>query len=192
MNPQTEKWSQGLREFIASRRSKIPLRPRSELNDYEEWQCRIIGGSLISWLREHGPNFIRERAVLSDWEGWDKNPIVVFSSDEPGLVAANEILRGDSSAVLWLYRDELKDWYALQADDKYVHHVHTWSCFATLDEAMLSKARKKHPISNGESYWLHDEGTICGPNFGRGGSHLWKWNGEKPELLEEVIDQWVS
>lgn len=192
MNLDTETWSQELREFIADCRRTRPLRPRADLREDEERQCRIIGRGFISWLNEYGPHLLRERAILADSENWDKDPIVVFTSEESGLVAANEILDGDLSKILYLYPDELKSWHALRPDKEYLYHVHTWSCFIPLGKDVLREARKKYPISKHESYWLHDEGTICGQNFGRGGSHLWKWDGEKPKLLEEAISQWVS
>ena len=31
-----------------------------------------------------------------------------------------------------------------------------------------------------------------GPLFARGGEHVWKWDGEKLELLEEAWRTWVS
>ena len=56
----------------------------------------------------------------------------------------------------------------------------------------MAKKVENYPIGSGESYWLHKEGTMCGESFGRGGDHLWKWNGSQPVLLEESINQWVS
>ncbi len=43
----------------------------------------------------------------------------------------------------------------------------------------------KHPVADGGSPWLHKVGTMCGQLFGRGGGHLWKWDGQEYTLLEE-------
>lgn len=192
MTPQTKAWSRGLREFIANCRQKLPYRARKDFRDAEEWQCRIIGGSFISWLRQHGPNLIQERAFFADYEKLDKEPIIVFTSEESGLVASQEILEGDSSRVLPLYPAEYARWLDKRPDEKFQCHIHTWSYFTELDEDAFDRAQKSHQITDGETYWLHKEGTTCGPAFGRGGDHLWKWDGEKPVLLEEAFNQWVS
>ena len=73
----------------------------------------------------------------------------------------------------------------------YRWHVHTWSFFAGISPEVADRA-KQYPLGEGESYWLHEEGTMCGDLFGRGGGHLWKWDGREPVLLEEAIEQWVS
>jgi len=51
---------------------------------------------------------------------------------------------------------------------------------------------REHGVLPGESYWLHKEGTMYGELFGRGGSHLWKWDGSEPTLLEECFEQWQA
>jgi hypothetical protein len=192
MTQQAEKWIHELRKFIANCREQLPLRARGDFRSDEEWKCRVIGGNFISWLREHGPSLLQERAVLADYKRWDKEPIVIFTSEEPGLVAAKEILGGDSSRVLFLYPKEYKRWIEMSPDEEFHWHVHTWSYFSDLSEDALDRAGKIHPIDADEQYWLQEEGTTCGENFGRGGSHLWKWDGVKPVLLEEAFNHWVS
>ena len=76
-------------------------------------------------------------------------------------------------------------------DSDFRWHVHTWSFFAPLDADTAKKA-EKFQLSAGESLRLHKEGTMCGKLFGRGGDHLWKWNGQELELLEECVNIWVS
>ncbi len=172
-------------------RSKKPLPARETLSPAEEMQCRIIGGSFISWLEHQGPRLLQEREVLSKLQEWEKDPFIVFTSDKPGLIAAREILDGNSDRFAFLFPKEFKKWEACHSDNEYQWHIHTWSFFTTLDKASL-KRTSEYPLAPGETFWLHQEGTMCGQLFGRGGDHLWKWDGENFVLLQEGFNQWVS
>jgi hypothetical protein len=129
--------------------------------------------------------------MFADWENWEKEPFIVFTSEQPGLVAAREILEDESERIAFLYPTEFVEWNKSHPDENFRWHVHTWSFFAPLDSETKKKATQ-YPLAAGETYWLHKEGTMCGPLFGRGGDHLWKWNGNEPELLQECLNQWVS
>ena len=191
MKADEKKWFSGLRRFIRECREKHPIPLRNDLSNEQEIQCRIIGGSLIAWLREHGPRLIQERAVEAELQNFEIDPYILFTSDSPGLVAAREILSKGPSNIVFLYSDEFNEWLKKNPDSDYRWHIHTWSFFAPIDEDTAKKA-KKYPCSRGESLWLHKEGTMCGQLFGRGGDHLWKWNGREPKLLEEGMNQWVA
>ena len=191
MQQQGKDWFNELKRFVGERRTKHPIANRDDFKAEDEMQCRIIGGGLIAWLEDHGPQFLQERSFLAKLKGWEKDPFVIFTSTEPGLVAANEILQEDPANIAALYPDEFTQWLKDNPDPDYLWHVHMWSFFETPDSAMQEKA-KEYPVAQGESYWLHREGTMCGPLFGRGGDHLWKWDGDEPVLLQECINQWVS
>ena len=191
MKAEGRKWYGGLKRFVSECRAKRPVVDREDLSAFEEIQCRIIGGSLIAWLREHGPRLIQERAVEAELQNFEKDPYIVFTSESPGLVAAREILRKGPANIVSLFPNEFSDWLNDHPDPDYRWHIHTWSFFAPVDVETAKKAEKYH-CSEGESLWLHKEGTMCGQLFGRGGDHLWKWNGREPELLEEGMNQWVS
>jgi hypothetical protein len=191
MKDEGKKWFEGLRRFADECRKKAPLAERTSLSPAEEVQCRIIGGSLIGWLQKFGPRLLQERAVLATLQDWEKDPFVVFTSEQPGLVAANEILEESPPTIAFLYPDEFTRWTRRHPDTDYRWHVHTWSFFAALDADTAQRAAK-HPLAAGETYWLHKEGTMCGPLFGRGGDHLWKWDGSEPALIEECFNQWVT
>jgi hypothetical protein len=184
-------WFFELRDDMREFRRSHPLVAREALSLEEEMKCRIIGGSLIRWLEEYGPRLMQERSVLAKLKGWESDPFIVFTSEQPGLIAANEILDRKSSQIAFLYPAEFTRVTKIRPDAEYQWHVHTWSYFTTLDADTLQRAAK-YPLAPGETYWLHKEGTMCGQLFGRGGDHLWKWNGKKPELLEECFNQWVS
>jgi hypothetical protein len=185
------KWFDELKVHTTLCRKRRPLALRDNLTPAEEMQCRIIGGSFISWLQKHGPRLLQERAVLAPLQNWEKDPFIVFTSDQAGLVAANEILEDTPPTIVFLYHEEFTRWTKAHRDAGYRWHVHTWSFF-TAPDADVTKRAAKYPLQAGETYWLHKEGTMCGPLFGRGGDHLWKWNGQEPELLEEGFNQWIS
>lgn len=191
MKQEGTNWFDGLKAFATSCRVKHPLIDRGDLSTADEMQCRIIGGNLISWLNEHGARLLEERAVLADLKGWEKDPFIVFTSEQPGLVAAREIIEDASDTIVFLRPAEFSEWLKDHPDKEYCWHVHTWSYFAPLG-AETEKKADEYILEAGESYWLHKEGTMCGQLFGRGSDHLWKWNGKEPELLQEALDQWVS
>lgn len=172
-------------------RKRRPLPARETLSPAEERQCCIIGGSLISWLEYYGSRLLQERNMLSKLQGWEKNPFIVFTSDKPGLIAAREILNDNPSQYAFLFPNEFKKWEARHPDKEYQWHIHTWSYFKTLDKSSLQRA-SDYPLAPEETFWLHQEGTMCGTLFGRGYDHLWKWNGEDFVLLQECFNQWVS
>jgi hypothetical protein len=191
MKTQGQKWFAGLKRFVGECRSNRPIVARETLPAIEEMQCRIIGGSLMTWLQDYGPRLIQERAMHAKLEGWEKDPFVVFTSEQPGLVAAREIIGEGPPIIAFLYPTEFTEWLTAHPDPEYHWHVHTWSFFATVDDESAKKTRG-YPVGPGESLWLHKEGARCGQLFGRGGDHLWKWTGRSLELLEEGLNQWVS
>jgi hypothetical protein len=186
-------WVAQLREYVAGCRAKAPLPDRDALTEAQEWHCRIIGGTLLTWLRQVGPRFLPERAVMCNLLGIDRDPAIVFTSDLPGLVAAREIVGPDHERVIYLLGDEFAAAPPRAADLEYKRHVHVWSFFCPeVEPAFEAEARAKHPIPDGCGYWQHCEGTMWAVNAGRGGDHLWRWDGHKPELLEQAMSQWVS
>lgn len=186
-------WAEELREFVAACRAARPLPERDTLTPALEWQCRIVGGALLTWLHEHGPGFLQERAVMASLIGVDPDPVIVFTSDVPGLVAAEELLGSDHERVVFLLEEEFADAAPRAADPGFVRHVHVWSRFLPdLERDFAVAARTKHPIAAQDSYWQHAEGTMWAPNAGRGVDHLWRWDGREPELLEEALTHWVA
>ena len=172
-------WFYGLRQFIADSHVKRPIVDREVLSAGQEMQCRIIGGSLISWLEKHGPRLLQEPAVFAGIEDWEKDPFIVFTSEQRGLVAAREILEGGPMTEAFLYPREFADLLKRHPDLGYRWHVHTWSFFTPVNAETANKARK-YPIGPGESYWLHKEGTMSGALFGRGGDHGGNGTGKPP------------
>lgn len=185
-------WAARLRQYAAGCREAAPLPGRDALTVAQEWHCRIVGSTLLSWLRQHGPRFHQERAVMSKLLGIDRDPAIVFTSDVPGLVAAQEIVGPDHERVIYLLEDEFSAAPSGVADPEYKRHIHFWSLFRpAVKPAFAAEAQAKHPIPAGCSYWQHSEGTVWAVNAGRFADHLWRWDGHEPELLEEAMSHGV-
>ena len=145
------------------------------------------------WLREHGPRMLQERATLAHLLTIDREPSIVFTSDAAGLFAAEEIVGPDDDRVVYLLEEEFAAAEPSLADPGYVRHVHVWSRFLpNLEAGFAEQARVRYPIPASSEFWQHAEGTMWGVNAGRGGDHLWRWNGREPELLEEAMTGWVA
>lgn len=146
-------WCAQLRSHAVACRASVPLPRREDLSSAEEWQCRIVGSSLLNWLRKIGPRFLQERAVLSKILEIDREPFIVFTSEIPGLVAANEILGTDHERVGFVLEVEFDSFLQQVEDPNYRWHVHVWSVFRkNIAPASGAEARAKYPIPDGWSY----------------------------------------
>jgi hypothetical protein len=117
----------------------------------------------------------------------EPDPFLIFTSNNPGLVVATEIFGKDNDQVAYLHDDEFKKFKDKHPDADYVWHINFWSYF---DEPMKPDGHDQlaegHPIPEGNVYWMHHDGILWGPLHGRGLEHLWKWDGEEPELIQEA------
>ena len=191
MQPEGTDWHEGLIRFVNQCRSSCPIADRQDLSEIEEMQCRIIGGSFITWLEHEGPQLIRERKALSKIRPWGEDPFIVFTSTVPGLVAAREIVDIDSETIAYMFPGEYGEWLGREPDQDNQWHIHTWSYFTPVDKESDDRFLE-HPVSDDESLWLHTLGTRCGELFERGCNHLWKWDGTELLLLQAKVDEWVS
>lgn len=189
-----QEWISELRSHVDKLRDHHPLPDRQSLDPVEEWQCRIIGGALLNWLREIGPNFLQERQVMCGLLGIEPDPLVVFTSTAPGLIAATQIITSEIESVVFLKDEEFATWSRQHSDNEYRWHVHFWSYFAPRpNQEFLAQCQEQYPLDDEtETYWQHVEGTMWGQQAGRGADHLWKWDGKEPLLLEEAFSHWVS
>jgi len=186
-------WFANLRQEATDLRKRIPLPSITDLSGAQEWQRRIIGGSVVAWLEHHGPAFLRERQVLHKLMSVDSDPGIVFTSNIPGLLAAQEIIEDDGQGVVYLHEKEFQRWLRKNPDREYRWHVHFWSFFREpIDKKFVARFTQAYPLGKGSSYWQHSEGTMWGVLAGRGGDHLWKWDGVEPQLLEEAVQTWIS
>lgn len=177
-----------IHEYIAN-----PLPPREELSALEEYQCRIVGGTLVSWLQTHSRPLLREREFLKDIRQLERDPLIVFISDKPGLIAARQILEGAPFPIVYLSQETFDAFIEQDPDETFCWHVVFTSYFhQNADGDTQSAMHATHQLQPGEEFWLHREVSTLAPLFARGGEHLWKWDGEKMSLVEEAFSTWIS
>jgi hypothetical protein len=175
MGPRRKKWQQKLLRYERTCRTSRPAVNQKSLPKQGRMQCTIIAGALAKQLHN--------LQKLADY-----NRLLVFTSTEPGLVAARRILHGQSPPCCCLSPEEYRQWMQFHPDINFQFHAHLWSHF--VEHPGITNCR--FSISANEDYWLHTEGMVYGPKFGRGADHLWKWDGEKPVLLQRNYAQWTS
>jgi hypothetical protein len=189
MEAQGIEWFNELKEHIRRCREALPIPARETLSPREEWECRITGSSFLQWLERFGPHMLQERKVLRKLMGISPDPFIVFTSNMPGLVAANEILDGQQEQIAFLLQSE----FSGQESPDYLYHVHVWSSFLDAPEPeFLAQARERFPEVSEAALRQHREGTMWGRNAGKGGDHLWDWSLEEPRLIEEAFTSWVA
>lgn len=188
-----QRWQAALLQHFENAYCLDPLPPREQLSPAQECQCRILGGALIEWLQRHGPCLLREREFLKSPMKLESEPIIVILSDLPGLVAAREILDPKPKFTLFFSRPIFEAFLVDHPDETFRWHVAFANLFLeSLTDEDLSRAVQRYPLQPSEQYWLHRESSTLGINFGRGGDHLWKWDGSDTTLLEEGFNEWVS
>ncbi|RBP37326.1 hypothetical protein DES53_11464 [Roseimicrobium gellanilyticum] len=189
---QGEVWRQALRKVFDTEIATMDLPERSNLSPADAEQCRILGRTLIQWLEGHGPLMLQERAFIEETLHEPTEPDIIFVSSTPGLVAARQILNPKPERVFYFPADRFDAFCEAHPDPEFYWHVTYQSDFPELDAEEIERAKKEHPIEPAEKYWLHREATTMGPLFGRGGNHLWKWDGTRQKLLQEGFSSWIS
>lgn len=195
MPPAREKqsWQSSLSAYFDLEYHARPLPARESLSHEQEWQCRILGGAIYNWLQKYGGPLLREREMLRESMNVESEPIIVLTANMPGLVAACEILAQKPDSIFYFSPEAFQLFLETNPDKGFCWHVeYTNILEESLSEKNLSRAAEQFPIKDAERYWLHREVSTLGRLFARGGEHLWKWDGEKPVLLEEGFNMWVS
>ncbi len=188
MTMTADDWGAQLRAFIASVRKPEPLRDGHMLDALSGWQRRITGGALLDFL-----SFAGERAH-AQYPRLGQNPITervfVCITDEPGAVAARELIDRDSPRALWLFRSE---WLRfLEApeqdqDEAMAHHFEFWSVWHRNIPDTWQLPREQY-----RQLWVHEEGFALDEGLGRGSQHVWGWDGATLRLVEQDITRWVE
>jgi hypothetical protein len=191
-------WVGRLRAWIAEQRRARPIPDAQALGGLELQQYRVHGGFMQTWLRQHGPGMLRERAVLLEHQGRaSPDPVIVAHGDAP-MLAAMRVLVGEPALagegrVVALLDDEYEAFVAANPegndeDREFDFHVSTWSRFAPAGSALLERAEALgKPIDAAGVYLDHVNGTLWGPRCGLEVENLWRWDGTALHLIEEAI-----
>ena len=192
MNNNSTGWFGRLREIARERRRANPLPGRNTLSTEEEFHYRIIGGALVRWLQHYLPKVLEERNAGHPAIQPNPEPHVVFISSPPGLMAACEILEPPSDQVVCITTDEYREYVEDAPDINYESHL-SYSSYVEdiVPDELRALIDQSYPLEAGEVFWLHYEETIWGNDAGHGTVHLWKWNGQEPQLLEEGLTTWI-
>lgn len=182
-----EIWFQEIKNHAENCRGSRPLPGRNRLSWPQILQLQIIKGSLLSWIN----NLPSPGAPGSNEQG-AQEICIVFTSNCPGLVAAEEITLEKNIPLVFLYPDEWGHFSRLFPDTEYRYHAHIWSHFLEELDHETKKIATRYPLNDKEKYWLHIEGIMRGQRLGRGIEHLWSWNGSQTKLLKKSLFHWAS
>ena len=187
-------WASRLRGYVAACRASTPLPGRDAFTCAQEWQYRIVSGSIRAGIREYSPRYFREQAVVHRRWGYN-NPVIVFTSNAPGLIAATEIIGTGHEQVILLLDSEFDPSPCGEEETGEDFYRHFWSTIDTeaeLDPKFVAEWRAEHPIPNGCCYWRHSEGVYSGPRSSRCATQLWRWDGGTPTVIEGSGQRLVS
>lgn len=181
-----EKWTAALRAYAAEASSTRPPGTKRNLSEEDEWQRRIIGGDLIQALEDRLPRILQVRSALLA-RNFDRDPAVVFTTNDPGLIAASQILPADDRSVVCLGMEEFVRWKAVHPDEEFRFHIHLWSTFQNVDAAHALAASAKYPRLSADDLRFHVSGELWGSGCGHETRHLWQWRYGEMDLVEEAF-----
>ena len=199
MLPGTRDWLDGLRAFAAAHRverATVLAGPAAE----HAAERMILAAQLSIWLAGADAIIRSRTARLLPQAGFDPDPAVVITTSPAGLSVAEDQLAngspparaiaGQAAAVTEL---EYRLWCIRHPDDGHARHVNLWNWLKTAVPRQRHAEFARHPLVDGEAYWLHRAGIAGAGAADRRDCHLWKWNGRQASLLEAfVIERGVS
>jgi hypothetical protein len=175
-------WHASLKLYSSELRTAQPLAERESLSLEEEEQCRIIGGALIGWLENNGPYMLEQRKELAEYAE-DQEPLIVMLTTVPGLLAAEDIAGSDQDRLFFFTPEQWAGFSERHPDDEMRFHVvNTSSVRPTDAEDELPPGAP----TTGE-LWLHEEATRISPQVMMGAHHLWHWDGDRAQLVQEAL-----
>ena len=187
-------WASRLRRYVAACRASRPIPDRSTLTNAQEWQYHIISSSVRAGMRKYTPRYFREEAVMNRRFGFN-NPVFVFTSSVPGLIAAKDAIGTGHEQVVLLLENEYDASPCGEEgteDDFYRHFWSTVDTEAELDPEYVAGLRAEHPIPDGCSYWRHCEGSYSGPMASHWVAQLWCWDGGTATMIEGAWQSIIS
>ncbi|MEI6429559.1 MAG: hypothetical protein WCO45_14435 [Pseudanabaena sp. ELA607] len=180
-------WLAKLTAFSNELYQNQPIPERITLTPEEESQCRMIGGDFISWQQNNLSHILMERHALRI-KRFDPEPIIVFTSTTPGLVAAKQIInhvQDDLNHIIYLPHDDFKQWEQNNPIEEMTFHIHQWSYFQGMSSDLMAMAAERHGAIAPRDLRVHITGELWGERCGMEQAHLWFWDGQELELLEE-------
>lgn len=180
-----QEWTAALHSFVEEQRKSHLLLNQKDLSTEEDWQRRIIGSEFINWYNNRLEDILNERAALR--MQFDPAPLIVFTTNTPGVVAAQDILQEAPENIIFLLHNKFSEWEKQHPFDTFRFHIHHWSYFQNINQQSLERAKTLHPDINPNDFRIHTTGVLWGENCGMQCDHLWHWSGEKMIMLEEAF-----
>jgi len=87
---------------------------------------------------------------------------------------------------------EYRMWTKDHPDPGHLLHVNHWSWIKAPVPMQRWAEFKRHPLREGEAYWLHRTGTSGPGDHASRHAHLWKWTGRQAVLLEAFIRERID
>jgi hypothetical protein len=171
------RWFPRLQAFAAECRLSAPVPAVNGFSAAEREQHRV----LLANMREFAGSADR-RCVLA------RKPhlAAILSTTRVGLVAAEEVFGGSGAVIL--EESERERW--LSEVYPVNHEAFWWYSFAwwTLREGLTGEdeasIRQHCPIPERCAYWVVTSGVQWGGLAGGANHELWRWDGERAELIE--------
>ena len=188
LRPDALKWRQQLVSFL----EKFHGHPTDieDLDAIQDWQRRITGGVLIQFF-EFLENSVDEELYPQIADHPLHERLFVFVSDRGGMLAAEELMDTDSEQAICLSKEAWRAFLenpSTDPDEAFVHHYEFWSVW----HQKIPDGWDLEELDPGDNYWLHEEGFALADGAGRGAQHLWRWDGQKMHLVDEMMTSWSS
>lgn len=191
LSEEAREWRDELEGFLASYRERQPLPAADDLDPLRDEQRRITGGRLLQFLQ-----FIQREEAFEAYPVLEEQPITdrvfVFATDVAGLAAARDIVDSESTRAVIATKEEWRAWLeapATEADETFECHYECWSVWHQNLQAHWASVEA---ADGSAEYWVHEEGFALADRAGRGGRHLWSWDGDELALEEQDADDWSS
>lgn len=181
-------WRNQLVEFVDRIRSPLP--ERSQLSPLQHEHRRVTGGLLVQFFE-----FLEGSADEQLYSQLEDHPLeerlFLMISDVAGMHAADDMMETNTTQAFCILKQE---WRAfLEApetddDEAFEHHYQFWSVW----HQNVPDDWDTPDLEEGFDYWVHEEGFALADRAGRGAQHLWRWDGDDFDLIDEELSSWSS
>lgn len=197
MNSETRDWLAGLREFATGERLRKPLPDLASPDAAQAAERSIIGAHLATRLAEFDDVGEARRAwcrAASAAPRADEDPCLVITTSPAGMAAVEDLLESGNPVfstlagrIATVTELEYRLWCIRRPDDGNRLHVNAWSWLKTRLPEQRRAEFARHPLAEGEAFWLHRTGLAGAGSADRRDCHLWRWNGRHAALLEAFV-----
>jgi len=192
MHRETRDWLDGLVASTASAGRESPAVAGESAGDAAE--RAIHAGHLAAWLdRIDGLLADRRRFAAAD-SSRDPEPAIVLTTTAIGMRVVADLFGRPDPAIEPLARRiacvteaEYRRHAMRRPDRGFRHHLNHWTWVKTRVPPQRWPEFARHPLGEGEAYWLHRTGTAGAGAADARGCDLWRFDGRVATLLEAGI-----